>query len=63
MFFINVPTHMIWVFWLLKPLIPASTLAKLSVVGSDARTIRETLLPTIDARELPKRYGGQAEAF
>ena len=62
-FFINVPTFMTWVFWLFKPLISANTLAKMSVVGSGTATISEALLPVIDIKELPKRYGGEAEAF
>jgi len=62
-FFINVPTFMTWIFWLFKPLIPATTLAKMSVVGSGASTISGALLPLISAEELPKRYGGEAEAF
>jgi phosphatidylinositol transfer protein SFH5 len=62
-FFINVPTLMTWIFWLFKPLISANTLAKMNVVGSGADTISVALLPVIDAKELPKRYGGEAEAF
>ena len=62
-FFINVPTFMTWVFWLFKPLISANTLAKMNVVGSGTPTISQALLPVIDTKELPKRYGGEAEAF
>ena len=54
---------MTWIFWLFKPLISANTLAKMSVVGSGTATISEALLPIVDAKELPKRYGGEAEAF
>lgn len=54
---------MTWVFWLFKPLMPAATLAKMSVVGSGAHTIGKALLPHIDATELPDRYGGKAKAF
>jgi len=54
---------MTWIFWLFKPLIPANTLAKMSVVGSGTPTISQALLPVINAEELPKRYGGEAEAF
>lgn len=54
---------MAWGFWLFKPWIAANTLAKLRVAGSDAATISRALLTTIDAKELPKRYGGEAEAF
>lgn len=60
-FFINVPNMMTWVFWLFKPLISAKTLAKFSMVGTGPRTIGAALLPHIDASELPKRYGGQAD--
>ncbi|KAJ3732104.1 CRAL-TRIO domain-containing protein [Lentinula guzmanii] len=62
-YFINVPSYMTWIFWLFKPLIPSATLAKMSVVGSGASTIGKALLPEIDAKQLPKRYGGEAEAF
>jgi len=44
-------------------LISAKTLAKMSVVGSGTITISGALLPIIDVKELPKRYGGEAEAF
>lgn len=54
---------MTWIFWLFKPLISANTLAKMSVVGSGVPAISEALLPVIDAKELPKRYGGDAESF
>jgi len=62
-FFVNVPTFMTWVFWLFKPLISANTLAKMSVVGSGTATISEALLPVIHTKELPKRYGGEGDAF
>ncbi|KAI5118679.1 hypothetical protein M0805_003616 [Coniferiporia weirii] len=62
-FFVNVPAVFTWVFWLFKPLISAETLAKMSVVGSGPQTIRKELLPFIDAKELPKRYGGEVDAF
>jgi len=62
-FFINVPAFMTWIFWLFRPLISAKTLAKMSVVGSGTITISGALLPIIDVKELPKRYGGEAEAF
>ncbi|KAL0572765.1 Non-classical phosphatidylinositol transfer protein (PITP) [Marasmius crinis-equi] len=62
-FFINVPSYLTWIFWLFKPILPAATLAKMSVVGSGAYTIGKSLLPLIDANELPKRYGGKAEGF
>ncbi|KAI0369848.1 CRAL/TRIO domain-containing protein [Pilatotrama ljubarskyi] len=62
-FFINVPTLLTWIFWLFKPLISANTLSKMSVVGSGAKTIGAELSQVIDPKELPKRYGGQAEGF
>ncbi|KAI6113133.1 CRAL-TRIO domain-containing protein [Pisolithus sp. B1] len=62
-FFVNVPSFMTWIFWLFKPLISSATLDKMAVVGSGPRTIGAALLPIIDERELPKRYGGSAEGF
>ncbi|KAM5544274.1 hypothetical protein V8D89_001934 [Ganoderma adspersum] len=62
-FFINVPTLLTWVFWLFKPLISAATLAKMAVVGTGAKTIGLELSQVIDVKELPKRYGGEAEDF
>ncbi|GLB41848.1 putative CRAL TRIO domain-containing protein [Lyophyllum shimeji] len=62
-FFVNVPTIMNWIFWVFKPLIPAATLAKMSVVGAGHHTLRKALLPIIDAKELPTKYGGEAEGF
>lgn len=62
-FFVNVPSIFTWIFWLFKPLISAQTLAKMSVVGTGPQTIGKELLPFVDAKELPKRYGGEAEAF
>ena len=62
-FFINVPTFMTWIFWIFKPLISANTLAKMSVVGSGTSAVSQALLPIIDVKELPERYGGDAEAF
>ncbi|KAJ8694681.1 Non-classical phosphatidylinositol transfer protein (PITP) [Pleurotus ostreatus] len=62
-FFINVPTLMNWIFWLFKPLMPAATLAKMSVVGSGTHAIRKALSPVIGDKNLPTRYGGEAEAF
>lgn len=35
----------------------------MSVVGSGTSTLAAALTPVIDAGELPKRYGGEAEAF
>lgn len=50
-------------FWIFKPLLSANTLAKMSVVGSGHYAIKKALLPFIDADQLPKRYGGEADAF
>ena len=61
-FFINVPTLLTWVFWLFKPLLSAATLAKMSVVGTGAKTIGAELSQVIPRNELPKRYGGEADA-
>ncbi|TFK81322.1 CRAL/TRIO domain-containing protein [Polyporus arcularius HHB13444] len=62
-YFINVPTLLTWIFWLFKPLLSAATLAKMSVVGSGAKTLRAELSQVIPVSELPKRYGGEADAF
>ncbi|KAJ3521781.1 hypothetical protein NMY22_g12167 [Coprinellus aureogranulatus] len=62
-FFINVPSWMTWIFWAFKAIIPSATLAKMAVVGSSTSALRSALLPHIDAKQLPKRYGGEAEAF
>ncbi|KAG2011423.1 SEC14 cytosolic factor [Coprinopsis cinerea AmutBmut pab1-1] len=62
-FFINVPTLLNWIFWAFKPIIPAATLAKMSVVGSGTSAIKKALGPHIDDNNLPKRYGGASEAF
>ncbi|KAF5383626.1 hypothetical protein D9615_003559 [Tricholomella constricta] len=62
-FFVNVPTLMNWIFWVFKPLIPAATLAKMSVVGTGHHALKKALVPFIDARELPKQYGGDAAGF
>ena len=52
-----------WIFWAFKPLVSAETLAKMSVVGTGKSTIKKALLPYIDVKELPSRYGGEAQAF
>jgi len=62
-FFVNVPTFLTWIFWAMKPFISAQTFAKLQIVGSGPATIGAALLPYIDAKELPTRYGGEAEGF
>ncbi|KAK7056327.1 Non-classical phosphatidylinositol transfer protein (PITP) [Paramarasmius palmivorus] len=62
-FFVNVPSYLTWIFWIFKPLLPAATLAKMSVVGTGAHTIGKSLLPHVNAKDLPKRYGGEADAF
>ena len=46
-----------------KPVISAKTYSKMSVVGTGKSAIADALLPLIDAKELPQRYGGEAEAF
>ena len=46
-----------------KPLLSAKTLAKMEVVGTGQHATKKALLPCIDADNLPKRYGGHAEAF
>ncbi|PSR76321.1 hypothetical protein PHLCEN_2v8553 [Hermanssonia centrifuga] len=62
-FFINVPTLLTWMFWFFKSILSAKTFAKMSVVGTGKNTISAALLPSIDAKQLPQRYGGEAEAF
>jgi len=62
-YFVNVPTFMSWIFWLFKPMLSAQTIAKMSVVGKGAYAIGRELSVIIDEKELPKRYGGHAEAF
>ncbi|KAG5647504.1 hypothetical protein DXG03_009441 [Asterophora parasitica] len=62
-FFVNVPTLMNWIFWIFKPLLPAATLAKMSVVGTGTHALKKALVPFIDAKELPKQYGGEAAGF
>ncbi|KAI0035321.1 CRAL/TRIO domain-containing protein [Vararia minispora EC-137] len=61
-FFVNVPTAMTWIFWLFRPLLPAATLAKMKVAGHGPHSIGKELLPLIDAKQLPKQYGGEAKA-
>lgn len=62
-FFVNVPSFLTWIFWIFKPFLSAATVAKMSVVGSGPKVIGTTLLPLIPADQLPKRYGGDADAF
>ncbi|EEB98465.1 hypothetical protein MPER_02018, partial [Moniliophthora perniciosa FA553] len=62
-FFVNVPSYLTWIFWIFKPLLPAATMAKMTVVGTGSYTIGKSLLPHVNAKDLPKRYGGEAEAF
>ncbi|KDR80634.1 hypothetical protein GALMADRAFT_240979 [Galerina marginata CBS 339.88] len=62
-FFVNIPTLLNWIFWAFKPLLSANTLAKMTVVGTSHHAIKKALLPYIEEKELPKRYGGDAEAF
>jgi len=62
-YFVNVPMIMSWIFWMFKPLLSAATIAKMSVVGRGKETIGKELGVIIDKSELPKRYGGDADAF
>ncbi|KIM90576.1 hypothetical protein PILCRDRAFT_812334 [Piloderma croceum F 1598] len=62
-FFINVPTLLAWIFWAFKSLVSAQTFAKMSVVGSGQQAIAKALEEVIDVKEIPKRYGGEAEGF
>lgn len=62
-FFVNVPTIMAWVFWAFKAILSAKTFAKFNMVGTGKGTIGAALLPYIDAKQLPKRYGGEADAW
>lgn len=62
-FFINVPTILNWMFWMFKPLLSPKTFAKMEVVGTGQHAIKKALSPIIDSDNLPKRYGGDAEAF
>ena len=54
---------MAWIFWLFRPIMASKTFAKLDMVGTGPETIGKALLPAVDAKELPKRYGGEAEGF
>ena len=54
---------MSWVFWLFKSIVSSQTFAKMSVVGSGQHAIKEALKEVIDEKEIPQRYGGQAEGF
>ena len=60
-FFVNVPTAFTWIFWLFKPILPEATLKKMKVAGSGPRAIGKELLPLVEPKELPQRYGGEAE--
>jgi len=62
-FFIHVPTILNWIFWVFKQLLSANTVAKMTVVGTGHHAIKKALLAVIDAKDLPQRYGGDAEAF
>ncbi|EIM86857.1 CRAL/TRIO domain-containing protein [Stereum hirsutum FP-91666 SS1] len=62
-FFVNVPSFLTWIFWLFKPLLSAATVAKMQVVGTGPHAIGKALLPVVEKDQLPKRYGGDAEAF
>ena len=54
---------MTWIFWIFRSLVSSQTFAKMSVVGSGPQTIGKELLVIINADQLPKRYGGEADAF
>ena len=54
---------MSWVFWLFKSLVSSQTFSKMSVVGSGQHSVKKALEEVIDEKEIPKRYGGQAEGF
>ena len=62
-FFINVPTFMSWVFWAFKAILSAKTFAKLNMVGTGRSTIGAALLPYIDEKQLPQKYGGEAKGW
>ena len=47
---------------LVPTVLSAATLAKMSVVGTGAKTIGAELSQVIPRDELPKRYGGEADA-
>lgn len=52
---------MAWIFWLFKSFLSAATVAKMSVVGSGSHAIGKALLPVVDAKQLPTKYGGVLE--
>ena len=54
---------MAWIFWAFKAVMSSKTFAKLNMVGTGKSTISAALLPIIDAKQLPKRYGGEADAW
>jgi hypothetical protein len=58
-----VPTFLTWIYWIFKPIVSSATFAKLVVVGTGPDTIGRELLQYIPEKELPKKYGGGAEAF
>ncbi|KIY68870.1 CRAL/TRIO domain-containing protein [Cylindrobasidium torrendii FP15055 ss-10] len=62
-YFINVPTLMSWIFWAFKAIVPSATFSKMSVVGSSKHEIKKVLGEIVEVNNLPKRYGGEAEAF
>ena len=47
----------------MKSLVSPQSFAKMSVVGSGQSAISKALGAVIDAEEMPKRYGGEAEGF
>ncbi|KIY47068.1 CRAL/TRIO domain-containing protein [Fistulina hepatica ATCC 64428] len=62
-YFVNVPILMVWIFYAFRPFISPATLAKFELVGRGQYALHEALSKNIDATELPKRYGGEAEGF
>jgi hypothetical protein len=58
---VYVPTYMSWIFWLFKPLLPAATMAKFSMVGQGPHACGKALLPYIESTQLPLKYGGIAD--
>ena len=64
-FFVNVPRLCTWLFWLLGPILSAYTSAKMVLLqaGPDPAAIGAAMLSVIGAKELMKRYGGEAGGF
>ncbi|KAJ7594682.1 CRAL-TRIO domain-containing protein [Mycena floridula] len=62
-FFVNVSWVYTWVFGLFKMILPSATMKKMTMVSQGRAAIGRALLPLIDASQLPKQYGGEADAF